>query len=451
MRCEERPPREGEFGVVKVSAVTWGRFDPTQSKTLPSHYDPPQKAQIQFGDLLISRANTLELVGAAVLVESHPENLFLSDKILRLVMDEDVKKWTLIFLRSKYGRKQIEELATGNQLSMRNISQDALRSIQQPLPPVAEQRRIVAKLAALTARLERAREELARITALGVNLRERALFQAFRGELTALWRNDHALLPPVIARSTAEIRKKFHSSSSMDKFPFEIPSTWHWLRLPELGEIDRGKSSHRPRNDPRLFGGNYPFIQTGDVRAASQYLTKYNTTYSEFGLEQSRKWPSGTVCITIAANIAETCILRIEACFPDSIVGFTADTNRAEPEFVEYFIRTAKAEISRFAPATAQKNINLETLSSVVIPTPPIEEQREIIRRLDLAFTRADRLVAEASRGRELIDRLESAILAKAFRGELVPQDLKDGSASALLDRIRAAAPKLKRGRQVTT
>lgn len=95
--------------------------------------------------------------------------------------------------------------------------------------------------------------------------------------------------------------------------------------LPELGEFGRGVSKHRPRNDPKLLGGKYPLIQTGDVASANLYITSYTTTYSELGLTQSKMWDKGTLCITIAANIAKTAILNFDACFPDSIVGFSAN------------------------------------------------------------------------------------------------------------------------------
>ena len=95
--------------------------------------------------------------------------------------------------------------------------------------------------------------------------------------------------------------------------------------LPELGEFGRGVSKHRPRNDPSLLGGIYPLIQTGDVANSELYITSYNSTYSELGLKQSKMWGKGTLCITIAANIAKTAILGIDACFPDSIVGFNAN------------------------------------------------------------------------------------------------------------------------------
>jgi len=183
MRCDERPPREGELGVVKVSAVTWGQFDPTESKTLPSDYSPPEKARIRSGDLLISRANTLELVGAVALVDEGPKGLYLSDKILRLVLDQDAKKWVLWFLRSPLGRRQIESLATGNQLSMRNISQDALRRIRLPFPPSEVRHELIQKLEASFARADRFEAKATRARALLERLDAAILTKAFRGEL----------------------------------------------------------------------------------------------------------------------------------------------------------------------------------------------------------------------------------------------------------------------------
>src|SRR5262249_53763443 len=112
--------------------------------------------------------------------------------------------------------------------------------------------------------------------------------------------------------------------------------SWTTGILTDLGTIDRGRSRHRPRNDPALFGGPYPFFQTGDVKAANLWLRTYKETYNETGLAQSRLWPVGTLCITIAANIADAAILGIPGCFPDSIVGFTSDPDKSDVIFVKY-------------------------------------------------------------------------------------------------------------------
>ena len=134
LRCEERTPTSQENGVVKVSAVTWGVFDPTKSKTLPVDFLPAEDTLINKGDFLFSRANTIELVGACVIVDQQPGNLYLSDKILRLDLREEDKPWLLWFLRSPQGRANLEGGSSGNQLSMRNISHKALCGIAIPFP-----------------------------------------------------------------------------------------------------------------------------------------------------------------------------------------------------------------------------------------------------------------------------------------------------------------------------
>lgn len=159
----------------------------------------------------------------------------------------------------------------------------------------------------------------------------------------------------------------------------EVPPVgWGVRRLSELGEVNRGRSRHRPRWDPRLYGGPYPFIQTGDVKAASGLLTTASQSYSEAGLEQSRLWPKGTLCITIAANIAETAVLGFDACFPDSIVGFIPDCSLCAVQFVEYWFRCERQRIQREASGSVQDNINLDTIDRLEFPLPPLPEQRRI-------------------------------------------------------------------------
>lgn len=144
--------------------------------------------------------------------------------------------------------------------------------------------------------------------------------------------------------------------------------------LPELGEFGRGVSKHRPRNDPKLLGGKYPLIQTGDVASANLYITSYTTTYSELGLAQSKMWGKGTLCITIAANIAKTAILNFAACFPDSIVGFTAN-GRTNNIFIHYWFSFFQEILESQAPESAQKNINLKILSELKVIVPSKEKQ----------------------------------------------------------------------------
>ena len=218
----------------------------------------------------------------------------------------------------------------------------------------------------------------------------------------------------------------------------ELPEGWVWATLSQVGWLDRGKSQHRPRNAPHLYGGPYPFVQTGDIRHSDTFISGVEATYSEAGLAQSKLWPAGTMCITIAANIGKTAILRMEACFPDSVVGFLSGTNEVSIRYIEYFMRSVQQKLEDEAPATAQKNINLEILGKVVLPLPPIREQEYIVECLDGLLNAA----AEKNHSIDLALKQSAAqrqnILRAAFSGQLVPQNPNDEPASVLLERIRA-------------
>lgn len=153
---------------------------------------------------------------------------------------------------------------------------------------------------------------------------------------------------------------------------------WKLCKLNELGFVGRGRSRNRPRNDPSLYGGPYPFFQTGDIKATDLYLSHYAQTYNEKGLAQSKLWKPGTLCITIAANIAETAILTIEGCFPDSVVGFVADHDKADVRFVKYYTDTIKLQMQNVSKGTTQDNLSLDKLLTFDILTPPLPVQRKI-------------------------------------------------------------------------
>lgn len=153
---------------------------------------------------------------------------------------------------------------------------------------------------------------------------------------------------------------------------------WELKSFDEIGFIGRGKSRHRPRNAEHLYGGEYPFVQTGDIKAANFKITEYSQTYNEAGLAQSKLWKEGTLCITIAANIADTAILGIDACFPDSVIGFVPYEDKSDVRFVKYFFDIFQARMKSIAVGAAQDNLSLEKLLTFKIPTPPLPTQRKI-------------------------------------------------------------------------
>lgn len=163
-----------------------------------------------------------------------------------------------------------------------------------------------------------------------------------------------------------------------------MSSEWKDAKLSDLGTFDRGKSKHRPRDAAHLYGGHYPFIQTGDIAAADGRITSFRQTYSEAGLLQSKLWPAGTLCITIAANIAETALLTFPACFPDSVVGYTPDPEKADVRFIEYIFRAFRDSVKRRAYGSVQENINLEVLRNLSFGIPPLQTQVKIADALSL-------------------------------------------------------------------
>jgi type I restriction enzyme S subunit len=177
--------------------------------------------------------------------------------------------------------------------------------------------------------------------------------------------------------------------------------SWPEKSLDELGTVSRGRSRHRPRDAAHLYGGDYPFVQTGDVKHAGLYLTHYKHTYSEAGLAQSKLWPEGTLCITIAANIADTSILKIKACFPDSVIGFIPEEGKADARFIKYlFDAMLKKRYKNFTQGAAQDNLSQGKLLSLKFPVPDFPTQRAIADTL----SKYDDLIENNQRRIELLE-----------------------------------------------
>jgi restriction endonuclease S subunit len=206
-----------------------------------------------------------------------------------------ISKYLQYFLNSWEFVSFANSLNTGDRP---RVKFEQLADYPFPLPPYHEQERIVARIENLLSQLEAGVAALKRAQAGLRRYRASVLKAAISGKL---------------------LRVGFHNGSS------EVLEAWQWVTLPEIGFLGRGKSKHRPRNAEFLYGGQYPFIQTGDIREADGIIKSFNQTYNDAGLAQSKLWPKGTLCITIAANIADTAILGIDACFPDSVVGVSVN------------------------------------------------------------------------------------------------------------------------------
>ena len=228
-----------------------------------------------------------------------------------------------------------------------------------------------------------------------------------------------------IAKAKENAEKNLQNARALFESQLQLVFTqgdlgWQQKTLEEIAlTFGRGKSKHRPRNEPKLYGGKYPFVQTGDIRNADHFITEYSQTYSELGLAQSKLWPKGTICITIAANIAETAILGFDACFPDSVIGVVANPKEAEVGFIEYLLQSFKARIQALGKGSAQANINMGTFEKERFPFPPVAEQKKIVARLDSLSEETQRLARIYEQKLEALESLKKSILHEAFSGNL--------------------------------
>lgn len=326
---------------------------------------------LQKGDILIARLP--EPLGRACIFPFDGKYITAVDvAIVRIKRHNINPKYVMYMINSPDFRAEITRFESGT--TRKRISRKNLDKIQFELPSFSEQNRIVSRIEKLFSQLDASVNELK------------------------------------TAKERLKVYRQAVLKEAFDKCEDFVP-------LSTLGDLGRGKSKHRPRNDATLFeGGKYPFIQTGDVKAASKYITNYSKMYGEFGLQQSKLWPKGTLCITIAANIAETAFLGIDACFPDSVVGFTPQENIL-PEYVRFFIESQKQRLWTFAPATAQKNINLDTLEKLIIPYCSLELQTQIVKDIDSRITICDSIEQTIDAALQQAEALQQSILKKAFEG----------------------------------
>jgi type I restriction enzyme, S subunit len=238
-------------------------------------------------------------------------------------------------------------------------------------------------------------------------LREQRRIAAILDKADALRAKRHAALAQLDTLT---------QSIFLDMFGDPVLDTRGWpkKKLSALGTVERGVSKRRPRNAPELLGGPYPFVQTGDVANCDGYIRTFTSTYSDVGLRQSRMWPAGTLCITIAANIAKTGVLTFDACFPDSVVGFRAE-DPATVEFVRGWLSFLQASLEDAAPESAQKNINLAILRGLDVPTPEPQLQRAFARRI----AAVEKLKSSEHASLVELGTLFAALQHRAFRGQL--------------------------------
>ena len=380
----------------KESFLPYVDIDVFENHKIKQYTDGVKCVPCEDGDVLIvcdgSRSG---LVGRAV-------KGYVGSTLAKLSADGVNNDYLFYFLQGKYALLNTRKKGTGTP----HLNPELLKKQKLIVPSREKQKQIVTRIEELFSEIDFGVETLLKTKEqLGV-YRLAVLKEAFIGKFTE---KEHLLVDDNLVWSNED------ECASLP----EIPSEWHYVSLAQLGDLGRGKSKHRPRNDAKLFeDGKYPFLQTSEVKNAGKYITEYSKMYGDFGLAQSKLWPKGTLCITIAANIAETAFLGIDACFPDSVVGFTPNVF-VNAWYIKYFIESQKLRLWAFAPATAQKNINLDTFEKLIVPFCSIEEQNRVVDEIESRMTICDSIEQTVEMALEQTEAMRQSILKAAFEGRL--------------------------------
>lgn len=337
-----------------------------------------------------------------------------------------------IFIKTGLIQEQIKAVGSTN---YSRISAKEVLEYEIYCPSIKRQKEIIKFFKNAIKVINPLTKEISHQKNLLTQLKKSILQEAIEGKLTADWRKENPTVESaevLLQRIKAEkqqliAEKKIKKEKPLPKIgkeeiPFDLPEGWVWCRLQETGLFRRGKSKHRPRNAPFLYeNGSIPFVQTGEI-ARSKYtnykIKSCKAYYNENGLAQSKLWKKGTMCITIAANIAQTGFLTFDACFPDSVVGFTVLSDDCIAKYIRCFIDLTKSNIEKYAPATAQKNINLGIIHELILPLPPEKEQAIIVKKVENLQEKINALQTQIHQSESHARMLLQAVLKEAFASE---------------------------------
>ena len=449
--CQVNPPKPPADALPADEPVT---FVPMPAVSVEGRIESPELrpfgevrrgsyTPFRDGDVLFAKITPCMENGKGAVAENLTRGIGFGSTEFHVLRPEGdcSARYLHLFLRQATVRAEAARNMSGAVGQLR-VPADWTANLQVPLPPAAEQHRIVEKLEELLGHIAHGKAYLDALPKTLKRFRAAVLAAACTGKLVPQNPTDEPaseLLKRILAERRAQMGSRYREPAppDTDGLP-ELAEGWCWATLGQLGVVERGRFGHRPRNEPRFYDGQYPFIQTGDISNSNGRITSHKQTLNEEGLKISKLFPKGTIVVTIAANIGDSAILTYDCCATDSIVGIMLNLERVLPEFVEFYLRTCKAVLERNAPATAQKNINLQDLNPLPVPLPPYAEQHRIVAKVEELMSLADNIEVSVRAAQRRAERLTQAVLTKAFRGELVPQDPADEPAAVLLERIRA-------------
>lgn len=345
--------KSGHYGLLRMTNQVDGKISTCNLQYVSISESDFSKYSVERGDLLFNRTNSFELVGRSAIFDIVGDYVFASYLIRLRTNAERIDPYFLnYYLSADETQARLKSIATRS-VSQSNISASRLRGFPVPLPSISEQKKIAYVLSAV----QRAIEQQHRIISLTTELKKALLHKLFTEGLRGEAQKETEIGP--------------------------VPKSWEILPLEKVASIERGKFSHRPRNAPQFYGGSIPFVQTGDVSNSEGRIETYTQTLNEEGLRISKVFPTGTILITIAANIGFSGILQFDSACPDSLIGLTPN-ERISTGFLQHYLSTQQPVMDRLAPRGTQKNINIQFLKPWPVLIPSQDEQSQIEHILNI-------------------------------------------------------------------
>lgn len=417
------------------------------------------------GDVIMAKITPCMENGKTTVVDELPDSVCFGSTEFHVLRCEVgvLARWIAYFMQQHEVRRAARRSMTGGVGQMR-VPTTFLEALRVPLAPTVEQRRVADALDELLSELDAGVALLEGVWKRLEHYRASVLKAAVEGSLTIEWRQQHPDTEPAseLLKCILAERRRRWEEEQLRKFteagkeppknwkakykepipPVQtdlsaLPEGWCWATLDQIFIVERGRFSVRPRNDPRYYGGEIPFVQIGDLPREGGAIRTFTQTLNVDGLAVSKKFPAGTVLIAIVgATIGNTGILSFDSCCPDSLVALQSSSSTLL-RFAEIFLRGRKLFLRIAASASGgQPNINLELLQPLVIPLPPLAEVEAIVETAEEQLSVIEHLKADINAKLKAAQALRQSILRHAFAGKLVPQDPNDEPASELLKHI---------------
>jgi type I restriction enzyme S subunit len=356
LQPEQAGPEETEEPYLRSANIQWGGVDISDVKTM--WFSPGEKRDLllKLGDLLVNEGGD---VGRSAIWKGELSECYFQNAINRVrPRNGESTKFLYYWLLNIKEAGYIDAIVAKTTIA--HLTAEKLEGLVWTGVPAVDQRCIAAFLDANSAALD---------GAIAVKQQQISILNKLRDD--TVW---NAVTRGV--RSSPVLRP-----SGIDWLP-EVPSHWKVQQMKRRCTLIRGLFTHRPRNDPALYDGSYPFVQTGNISAAEKYITTYSQTLNELGFSVSRMFPRGTLVMSIAANVGDVAILDFEACFPDSMIGLVPN-HQTNLDFLYFLLRSMKGIMLRSAVLTTQYNLNYVRIGTNYAPFPPRSEQEEIAEFID--------------------------------------------------------------------